>query len=209
MPEPTHDEQAEVLRPPTDDDLATFLVLDKAFTAELQVAGLPGLPGYSAEWFKRRLSRGRQRFLNWRGVTLAKGGQVIGGAIWSLETAILRSDRGDGKEQPPTAETHGPRRKRRRTSKRRRRTKYVELFWIFVASAHRGQGYGRLLEEEVIRRARADWKEVEQCRLHVLATNSKALQFYSRLGYCEVSTKVDYPTQGWTAKRMARSLCDT
>ena len=39
-PEPTHDdkEAIAVLRAPTDDDLATFLVLDKAFTAELQVA---------------------------------------------------------------------------------------------------------------------------------------------------------------------------
>ena len=227
------------VRTPTEDDVAAFAHLDLAFTAGLQVDGRPELPGYGQEWFRRRLSPSRTRFLKWRGVSLLSEdtGKMIGGAIWSLESAALPRGGSKGRKRPRRQLGQG------QGQRRQRRIQYVELFWIYVDAAYRGNGYGRLLETEALRRARMEWggggrgagagaaaaaaagaaaaaaaaaavagggscgnSQAEQCRLHVLETNLKAIDFYTRLGYRVTAVKDAYPVKGWSCKRMVRDL---
>ncbi|UFH56511.1 GNAT family N-acetyltransferase [Spirosoma sp. KNUC1025] len=56
------------------------------------------------------------------------------------------------------------------------------LFRMYVAAEHSGKGYGRILLEETIRRARL-LRDIEQINLTVIATNSRAKQQYEKLGF--------------------------
>lgn len=56
------------------------------------------------------------------------------------------------------------------------------LFRMYVASDYSGQGLGRILLEETIRRARL-LLDFEQINLTVLAANSRAKRQYERVGF--------------------------
>lgn len=56
------------------------------------------------------------------------------------------------------------------------------LFRMYVAPAHAGQGLGRQLLEETIRRARL-LPNLEQINLTVISTNSGAKRQYEKLGF--------------------------
>jgi len=56
------------------------------------------------------------------------------------------------------------------------------LFRLYVAAEHTGQGLGRILLEETIRRARL-LPNMEQINLTLLATNSLAKRQYEKLGF--------------------------
>ncbi len=56
------------------------------------------------------------------------------------------------------------------------------LFRMYVSAAFAGQGLGRRLVEEVIRRVR-EQTDIEQINLTVIATNTPAKRLYERLGF--------------------------
>ncbi|QMW03784.1 GNAT family N-acetyltransferase [Spirosoma foliorum] len=56
------------------------------------------------------------------------------------------------------------------------------LFGMYVADKYTGQGLGRILLEETIRRVRLV-PDIEQINLQVLANNSRAKRQYEKLGF--------------------------
>ncbi|GAB3711423.1 GNAT family N-acetyltransferase [Spirosoma flavus] len=56
------------------------------------------------------------------------------------------------------------------------------LFAMYVAADYSGQGIGRMLLEEVVRRAR-QLPNIEQINLSVLASNERAKRQYYKLGF--------------------------
>lgn len=56
------------------------------------------------------------------------------------------------------------------------------LFRMYVAAEHSGQGYGKILLDEIIRRARL-LPNLEQINLTVIATNTVAKRQYEKVGF--------------------------
>ncbi|KAK3239938.1 hypothetical protein CYMTET_50170 [Cymbomonas tetramitiformis] len=142
-------------------------------------------PTYGANWFWAHCDPMRRTYCNWRTLTLEVAGAPAGFCLVSRGAAAA------------------PAGSRKRS--RKQRIAFLELFWIAVAPALRGQGYGEMLMRRSIETARDLWDDLQEVRLHVMADNASAICFYERAGFVQVALKKDY-LPGHDALRMALQL---